>query len=112
MSSWHRVSAAAEPEDALAAIDAGTEWVIFWCGGGTTRSTASEAERRRALDHARAEVVGPAEIQRLADKAARKGRSETIVLAEAWAEDAGRRMVVFCEGGPHLLPERPVPDHL
>lgn len=112
MSSWHRLSAAAEPEDAFAAIDAGTEWVIFWCGGGTTRSTASEAERRRALDYARAEVVGPAEIQRLADKAARKGRSKTIVLAEAWAEDADRRMVVFYEGGPHLLPERPVPDHL
>lgn len=112
MSSWRRLSAAAEPEDAFAAIDAGAAWVFFWCGGGTTRSTASEAERRRALAYARTQTVGSAAMQRLADKAARKGRSKTIVLAESWAQDAGRRMVVFYEGGPHPLPDRPVPDRL
>jgi hypothetical protein len=112
MSSWRRLSQAAEPEDAFKAIAAGAEWVFFWCGGGTTRSTASEAERRRALAYARAETAGPAAIRRLAEKAAHKGRSRTIVLAEAWSEEAGGQMVVFYEGSPYFLPDRPFPDKL
>jgi hypothetical protein len=37
MSGWRRVADAIEPDEASAVVDAGAEWVFFWCGGGTTR---------------------------------------------------------------------------
>lgn len=110
MSGWRRVADATEPDAAFAAVEAGAEWVFFWCGGGMTRSSAAEPEVRRALACARAEAVGPVERKRLAAKAARKGRSRTVVLAESWVNDASTRMIVFYEGGPYVLPDRAQPD--
>ncbi len=112
MSGWRRVADAIEPDEAFAVVDAGAEWVFFWCGGGTTRSSGPEPEARRALACARAEAVGPVERKRLAAKAARKGRSTTVVLAESWVYDAGKRLIVFYEGGPYILPDRAMPDRL
>lgn len=110
MPTWNRLSASVEVGEAFAAIDGGADWVLLWCAGGRTTSAAPEPERQRALDLARAQTVGPTELRRLVDKAARKGRSKTVVLAEEWVENGGGRLVVFSEGGPHLLPERQVPD--
>lgn len=109
---WRRVSAVAEPSAAFAAIDAGAAWLFLWCGGGLTRASDEPGKAGRALEYAKAEAVSPAMMKRLAGKAARKGRSKTVVFAEMWERGAGQRLVVFREGGPHPLPERERPDHL
>ncbi len=112
MSGWRRVADAVEPDEAFAVVDAGAEWVFFWCGGGRTRSSGPESEVRRALACVRAEAVGPVERKRLAARAARKGRCTTVVLAESWVNGASKRMIVFYEGGPYVLPDRALPDRL
>ncbi len=118
MSEWRRLSEVVEPASALAALEHGADWIFFWCGGGSTRAsdrgTKAQAARgtkaQAALNYAHEQVIGPGELQRLADKAARKGRSKTIVFAELWQRSDGQRMVVFCEGGPHAWADRSRPD--
>lgn len=109
---WRRERAVAEPSAAFAAVDAGADWIFFWCDGGSTRAAAPSAQTERALTHARSEAVSPAELQRLAAKAARKGHTRTVVFAEMWQRADDQRMVVFHETGPHPLPERQQPDRL
>jgi hypothetical protein len=109
---WRRESAVAEPSAALAAVEAGTDWVFFWCVGGSTHGLrATPTEMERALAAAR-DAVSPVEMERLAAKAERKGRTKTVVFAEMWRRADGQQMVVFHEGGPHPLPERQQPDRL
>ncbi len=110
MSEWRRLSEVAEPASALAAIEHGADWIFFRCGGGSTRGSDRRAKAQAALNHARQQVIGPGELQRRADKAARKGRTKTIVFAEMWERSDGQRMVVFCEDGPHPWAHRSRPD--
>jgi hypothetical protein len=110
MSEWRRLSEVAEPAPALAALEHGADWIFFWCGGGSTRASDRGTKAQAALNYAHEQVIGPDELQRLADKAARKGRSQTVVFAELWERSDGQRMVVFCEGGPHPWADRSRPD--
>ncbi len=48
----------------------------------------------------------PCELQRLADKADRKGRAKTVVFAELWERSDGQCLVVFCEDGPRPWADR------
>ncbi len=109
---WRRIHEVADAASALDAVDAGADWILFWCGGGSTRASGSPQAVNNALSHVRNEGVSVAEFQRQSDKAARKGRSKTIVFAEMWRRADGRQMVVFHEGGPYPLPDRAEPDRL
>lgn len=111
MSEWRRVYEVAEPIDALAAVEAGADWIFFWCAGNPTPAGAPKAQTQYAISHARANAIGAAEVQRLAAKAERKGRTKTVVFAEMWVRSDGQRMVVFCEGAPAPWANRPRPDH-
>lgn len=72
-------SAAAAAEDAVAAIDAGAGLVVSWCRQDDALD-CSEDDPTTPLACARTETVCPT--------------------------DAGRRLVVICEGGQHLLARR------
>ena len=110
MSEWRRLSEVAEPAYALAAVKNGADWIFFWCKGPATRASAPQAQAQDAITYARAHAIGPDELQRLAAKAARKGRTKTVVFAEMWERRDGQRMVVFCEDGPRPWADRPRPD--
>jgi hypothetical protein len=44
---WRRESAVAEPCAAFTAVDAGADWILFWCSGGSARAAAPLAEAER-----------------------------------------------------------------
>ncbi|GEK22714.1 hypothetical protein CXY01_32340 [Cellulomonas xylanilytica] len=90
-------------------MDHGATWVFLWCDGRASRST-DEPLDEGALAYARSHVIEPAERVRLLAKAQKKHRSRTVVMAERWEDDLGRRLVVFYEGGPYLLEDRAEPD--
>ncbi len=110
---WTRVAAVEDPERALADAQGGTPWVFVWCGTGNpkTRSwEATEGEKKEALQYARRELVDAQERERLMRRAARKGRSRTVVQVERWVDQQGEALLLFWEGGPHVLPERDDPE--
>ena len=99
-----------EPSAAFAAVDDGTPWLMHPCGRRLARSDGPRADPFLRL--AQQGCVGASERERLVAKGARKKRVPTVVIAELWRSDQGERLVVFREGGPYLLEDRPRPDVL
>lgn len=97
---WTRHDEVLTPGHALALIGDGTPWVVHWCGGRPCSSDDDDAAAQLADVHAYRHFIGPAEQQRLAAKAERKGRTRTVLMAELWTSARGTQVVVFVEGGP------------
>jgi len=87
------------PAEGAEAIAAGASWVVLRCDAGRTPWRV-EAADETALRAAQAEAITPDENTRLLRKARSKGRSKTVVVVEEWRDPAGRRLVVYREGGP------------
>jgi hypothetical protein len=99
----------AEPEEAFAAIEAGAAWFFHWCAGARTRP--NDATSAEAMNVARLQCISLAERDRLAEKARRKGRTKTVVMAERWVHPAEGTLIVFIEDAPHAWPQREDPRH-
>ena len=107
-SRWTRTHEAFGARAALDAVDHGTPWAVLWCAGSVSRSEETRSAAR-ALARVRASLIEPAERERLFEKAQRKGRTKTVIMAERWEEAEGSPLVLFYEDGPYLLPEREEP---
>lgn len=96
---WRRRRGIIEPATADEIVRAGGVWAVEWCGGGrnwhhgTDRTPWTEIQRK---------LVDPRTLDRLSEKARRKGRSRTVMFAEEWTGEGGARLVLVVEGGPHL----------
>ena len=92
----------------MSAVEHGTPWAILWCGGGVSRSSDAHPDQD-GLAYVRRYLVEPAERERLFNKARRKGRTKTVVMAERWESADEGPLILFYENGPYLLPERDSP---
>jgi len=107
-SRWTRTHEAFGARAALDAVDHGTPWAVLWCAGSVSRSEETRSAAR-ALARVRASLIEPAERERLFEKAQRKGRTKTVIMAERWEDQDRKPLILFYETGPYLLPDRDEP---
>lgn len=86
------------PEEAFAAIKVGANWFFHWCAGARTKPEDVCSEQ--AMRVARLHCISVSERDRLAEKARRKGRTKTVVMAERWEHPVEGGLIVFLEDGP------------
>jgi hypothetical protein len=103
---WTRHLQLLTPDEALRRVSRGSPWVVHWCGGPSASSADDDATRHLAMVREYRRFVGPAEQERLVAKAERKGRTQTVLLAELWLSARGTEVVLFAVGGPWPWTER------
>ena len=105
---WIRTHEAYGAKEALADVEQGAAWAIVWCGGGVSRSSDKQVDDQ-GLRYVQSHLIEPAERERLFQKAQRKRRTKTVVMAERWESTGQGLLILFYEAGPYLLPDRDDP---
>jgi hypothetical protein len=95
---WHRRRGIISPFEADAIVREGGPWAVEWCVGGRDWHPAECG----AWDDIQPQLIDPATRRKISLKAARTGRSKTVMIAEEWVDDAGHVLVLVIEGGPDL----------
>jgi hypothetical protein len=98
---WHRVDELLEPQSAREQIEAGTTWLVEWCGSAPAAGAPEE------LGAILADTVGARKVRKYRTK-----RSvPTVFIAEEWADNQGDHLVLFVEQEPAPRAD-PGPKHL